>query len=231
MEALKFKLIKKIVETADVKTFRFAPEKKFEFSPGQFINIYTTDSQGKLIWRAYSVSSSPNKKYVEVTVKMGGEFATFLDGLQIDGTVDIRGPFGGVLNFLNQKDVVLMAGGVGITPFMPGIRYATEKKLDNKITLFYSCKAKENAVFLSELLKIVKKNPNIKLICTLTKANAKSWNGELGRINAGLIKKYIQAHKDKSYFLCGPPLMVDDLIKMLKELGVPADKIRKEAWG
>lgn len=231
MEPLKFKFVKKFEETSEVKTFRFLPQKKFAFKPGQFINFYFKDEEGKLIWRAFSISSSPNRRYVEITVKMGGHVGDLLGKLPDGDIVEVRGPFGGMLDFLASKDVVLIAGGIGVSPFMSNIRYATEENLGIKIMLFYSCKTKGKVAFAKELSKLAKKNSNLRVICTLTEPGAKYWKGEIGRINAEMISKYIKAHKDKMYFLCGPPEMVANLIQVLKGLGVPEEKIKKEAWG
>ena len=230
MEILNFKLIKIKEEIAGVKTFRFLPDKKFDFKPGQFINVYLKDGE-KLEWRAYSISSSPTEKYVEITVKiLHSGFSAKLANLQVESEVEVRGPFGGILNFTDSEDVVVIAGGIGITPFMSGLRYINEKILKNKVSLFYCCKTIDQILFSKELHSIAEKNSNINLVCTLTR-EVKNWHGEKGRINSKMIKKHLQNYENKAYFICGPQEMVDQLIVMLKNLGVSEKNIRKEAWG
>ncbi len=88
------------------------------------------------------------------------------------------------------KPAVFVAGGIGITPFMSMIRYATKENLPHKIFLFYSNCRPEDSAYLEELKQKEKENHNFRLIATMTQMeNSKlSWHGETGYINEAMIK-------------------------------------------
>jgi len=125
------------------------------------------DKEGN-VWqqRPFSIcSSSLNKKFIQLAIKVYGEFTQKVITLKKGNNVGISGPYGFfVFNEKKMKETVLLAAGIGITPFMSIIRYISESELTNKILLFYSNKRIENIVFLEELKSISQKHKNIKII-------------------------------------------------------------------
>lgn len=179
-----------------------------------------------------SFSSSPlQKDYLEFTVKKFGEFTTALFALQVGNEVMITGPFGDDLLFTetSPQQHLFIAGGTGITPFMSAIRYATEKKLSHEITLLYGCPESKAIIFRDELEMISRKNKHIRVIFTIDKPE-KDWDGEVGFITPGMIKKYVDLTHDYLWSICGPPPMVTSVVNGLTPLGIRKEQIRTERW-
>jgi len=216
--------IKKI--SNDISTIRFKSDKQISFKPGQFINIYLEGTKKPAA--SYSIASSPDKEYIEITVKAVGEFSKRLCNLKKNDAVKAKGPFGHF--YLDEnKDLVFIAGGIGICPFKSMLDYAVEKGLKNNITLLYSCRTPDEIVYYNDLNSI--KEKNIKAVLTLTRYEGKDWHGEKGRLSKEMMKKYIKNIHNTVFYVCGLSGMADDIKNILKELNVSDENIKVEAWG
>ena len=147
------KLISKTVETEDTITLRFdvGDGSKLSFIPGQYVIAYIKGDFG-IQGKAYTISSIPSDKLMALTVKKMGKFSTALHDLKIGSAVTMEGPKGSFFPDRNGKEVVFLAAGIGITPFLSIIRaYAKDGLSDSrKIHLFYSNKTKEDISFFDE---------------------------------------------------------------------------------
>ena len=163
------RLLKVKQETHDVKTFRFEIPKEFTFLPGQFVMV-EIGIDGNSDVRPFSISSSPTRKgFIEVTKKIGGsDFSKRLNKMDDSYSARVKGPYG-MFVLDESHDAILLAGGIGVTPFRCFMEYATDKDLDNKITLFYSNKTPEDVAFAAEFEELKRKNKNIKIISTITR--------------------------------------------------------------
>ncbi|MBL7054085.1 FAD-dependent oxidoreductase [Patescibacteria group bacterium] len=221
--------------TSDIVKLKIVLKNKdiLDFRPGQFIMLGLYDKLGN-IWqkRAFSICSSPlNKEYIELVIKIGGSFTQKINKLKTGDKVVVFGPFGEFVFEENRmNNVVLLAGGIGATPFMSIIRYCSQKKLNNKLFLIYSNKIKQNIVFYKELKAIIKKNKNFKVVFSLTSKVPFFWQGEKKRIDKQMIKKYCFPFKNKYFFLCGPKRFIKLTIACLLELGISEDYIKTEKW-
>ena len=111
------------------------------------------------------------------------------------------------------------------------MRYCTQKKLDTKITFFYSCKRFSSIIYRDELNKLQIENPNLKIIYTLTQEDKKDWEGLTGRFKIDMLLDNFEDPTINVYFLCGPMVMVKALGEGLKQAGIPREKIKRELWG
>lgn len=223
-----------ILEAPDIKTLRMVPvaeepEKKFVFTPGQFYVVYRLENGKPKESRSYSVSSSPGD-HLDVTYKLKGSFTHALWEMKVGDKLAVGGPWG---HFVvgEAKDVVLLAGGIGITPFMSMLREAAATNSSTKFTLFYSNRTKEEIAFLEELKRLEKLNQNIKVVFTLTRETPADWAGELGRINETMLKKHLDTLEGKTFFACGPNELVEAMVSLLSALDVPKEKIKFEKFG
>ncbi len=218
-------------ETYDVKTFRFSTTAGFAFKPGQFIML-EFDLEGGKDTRAFSISSSPtNKGYVEIKKKIGqSEYSQKLDSLKEGSNAKIKGPFGMFILEENEKNIILLAGGIGVTPFRCMMHYATDKKLPIKVTLFYSSKTSEDIAFKDEFDQMTKKNKNIKIVYTVTRPeeSKQPWPGTAGRIDENMIRQNVDTNA--LYYVAGPPAMVDAMVATVRGMGIPQDRIRIERF-
>jgi len=230
--------ISKIIEEVpDVKTFRFQTKKNLDFEIGQFVILRfpENDEKYKIGQRAYTISSIPNNEnYFELTIQKVGRFTIPLFDCKINDKLLFKGPYG--QNPLNgqDKEIVFLPGGCGITPFLSILRSIQKTKKDYKITIIYSCKTPDTIIRKKEIGDICKENPNIKCYFTITRPRPedKNWKGFIGRINKDLIKKLVPDLKTKKYVLCGTNNMIQELKKtLIEDLKVPKEKVIAENWG
>ncbi len=107
----------------------------------------------------------------------------------------IEGPSGDLTLHNNAaRTAVLVAGGIGITPFRSIVFRAAKEKLPHRIVLFYSNNRPEDAAFLDELKGLEKENPNYNLVACLTDMakSHQSWHGETGLIDKEMLLKYVK---------------------------------------
>lgn len=230
------KIIGIINETPAVKSFRVEMPKDTEinFYPGQFFMVSFPDNAEIKTARAYSISSSPmQKSYLEIALNKVGPFTTEMFKLEEGGLLKFKGPYGKFHFSEDMKnDLVLIAGGTGITPLISIIRFCTHKKLQNNITFFYSVKNPEEIIFHEAIKELKEQNPHFKYFITITRPEEQhKWQGRKGRIDFDLLKDEIQNPADKIYFLCGSKEFVDNIISMIQSLEVKREQIRTDVWG
>ena len=221
-------------ETFDVKTFRFNRPNNFDFIAGQYCLLSFIESEEfKGDSRPFTFSSSPNQKnFFDITIKKMGAFTTKIFNLKVNDKIQIDGPKGETLNFneLNKNKIIFLAGGSGITPFKSILELVIDKKLSNKIYLFYSNKTRADIIFLERLNQIDYNNDNIKVINTITTDTCIGEIKENKRIDYDMITRYVDNPSEYIFYLCGPPIMVTSLFEELKSNGISEDKILFEAW-
>jgi ferredoxin-NADP reductase len=131
-----------------------------------------------------------------------------------------------------SRPAVLLAGGIGIAPFLSMLTYATEEKLRHPIVLFYANRYLEDAAFIDELWKLARANPRFRFVPTLTRVagNGGTWRGQRGHISSQMISAHLGMLRGPIYYLAGPPMMVAAARQTLSECGVDEDDIRTEEF-
>jgi len=228
-----FILKDKIKETADVTTLKFFPQKRgasFSFKPGQFVMLGSLpDFWG--IQKAYTITSLPGEDFITVTVKRLGNFSNALCDLKKGSKVEVTGPDGNFVLENSVKDIVFLAGGIGIAPFYAMFKYLSKiKDKSRKINLFYSNKTEGDIIFLKELERLAENVPNFKVFYTLTreKKNKSSIADEFQRIDVKILKKHLGNLKGRTYFICGPTGFVMEIGEQIRKAGVKDDQIKIE---
>ena len=234
MPIKKYRVVDIIDENHNIKTWQMAAVNgsSLEFKPGQFVLVYLLDEQGNPTGdvRPYSMSSSPLRKdCLELTVKMTPNFPQKLLDLGIGAEVGVAGPSGVFVLDENLPEVAFVVGGVGVAGVSSGIRYAVEKGLPMKMTLFYSSSYEKDFIWLDEFRKLEKENKNFRFIPVVTREKPEGWQGETERVSLDIIRKY--ANTDKAfYYLCGSPAMVSGIEGMLGTIGIGRTRIKMEKW-
>ena len=217
--------------------FHFLKPTDFQFRAGQSIDLTLlnppeTDAEGNT--RAFSLASAPFDKDLMIATRIRDTaFKRVLRNAAPGLQLKIEGPSGSfILSRKTEKPAVLLAGGIGITPFLSIIRQATHAKAPHQIYLFYSNRRPEDAAFLDLLSEAAKQNLNFHLIATMTQMNRsrREWNGETGFINKEMLTKYLPTMQGPIYYLAGPPAMVAAMRRMLTEAGADEDDIRTEEF-
>lgn len=218
--------------------FRFEKLSGWTFKAGQYIDMTLidppeTDSEGNV--RSFSIASAPHEEALMVATRMRDTaFKRVLKTMPIGTGVKIEGPSGDLILHNNStRTAVLLAGGIGITPFRSIVFQAAKEKLPHRIVLFYSNRRPEDASFLTELQGLEKANPMYKLIATMTEMEKSRliWNGETGLINQVMLGKYLKDAASPIYYIAGPPAMVKGMRETLNSAGVNDDDIRAEEFG
>ena len=127
------------------------------------------------------------------------------------------------------RSLVLIAGGIGITPLISMIRYVQHASLDVNVTLLYSAKNPSELAFFDELKGISAHNPNIKCLFTITQHQDEPWEGRVGRIDSNMLRENI-VDRDSLFFICGPSELPVDIKESLRELGVDDSHVHAEEW-
>ena len=216
-------------EANEIKTFRFARPDSFDFAPGQFLPVRVR-VDGKPYVRCYSVSSSPETRgYLEISVRRQGVVSTMLHATLRTGASLVIGRPAGTFVYPagDDRPIVLIAGGIGITPLLSMLRHAVASEPSRPITLLYSARAETDLAFLGELRLLAQRHPQVRIGLTLTRP-AKATRCRTGRIDRAMVQQYV-AHPAHSIFcICGPAQMIADATTLLRELGVPPGQIRSE---
>lgn len=240
MDINRLQVKQKVDESSDVSSFYFDVS-DFNYYPGQFVQLFLDIKNCDLRCnvRNYSIASSPTEteknNQIMVTTKFakanGSVFKKHLAKLGKGAEVKFRGPFGRFsIDLENNIPVVMLAGGIGITPFRSMIKFSTDKNLDLPIFLFYSNRTLKDIVFKNQFDQMAKDNKNLKIIYTVTDQQPPNWDGELARIDKQMIKKYLDNPITYRYYVCGPIALVDAMIGTLKELNVPEENIHFEKF-
>jgi glycine betaine catabolism B len=208
--------------------FTITPPKQANFIAGQYMSLIVPGSTPA----PFSIASSPARHdVIELGIEItGGPHTSKIKLLKEGDHVILRGPFGTFV-MQGEKKVCYLAGGVGITPFMSMLRWIRDTHQDDiQATLFYSCKTKDQFLWPDELEQMTKTHTNIRVILTVTREDPPGWLHEKGRINPEMIKGFMPDYLEHTFYSCGPPNLIDAMFGILKEMGVPEDRLKREKW-
>ena len=216
------------VETPRVKTFRFAPENggslPFAFAAGQYFELSGI--------RDYTASSSPTERgYLEFSIKYedGGFFSPHMhDDLALGSLVTVRGPYG---HFTIPNDapqpVVMIAGGVGVTPSLSQIRDLLDRRSLGRIDLIYSTATAADIICADQLARLAANHTNFRLVTVFTNDGAA---GACNRITADFLHATVPDVAQAQVYVCGPTPMMAAVTAMLAQLGVPSSSVFTESF-
>ncbi len=212
----------------DVKWFRLGLSEPMNFVPGQFIDLRFP---GETRYHAFSIASSPKAaSEVELIVKKEKEFTTRLFEQTAGAQLESVGPMGQFMHDLDS-DIVTIAGGVGITPFLSLLRWVRDYGIrDRQFWLFLSNRTR-NRIVCEQELRELDTLENVHVVLTLTREEPDGWDGELGHFDKDTLLTHLSSFAGKTFYTCGPGRMVDAIVKLLTDAGVPNEKVRHESWG
>ena len=225
-------------ETPQVKTFRLLDPSggklPFNFLPGQFLT-FTVSPNGRAIKRSYTIASSASRRdYCEVTVRHEnrGLVSGYLnDHVHQGELLQVTAP-SGKFTFAGQdgSSIVLIAGGVGVTPMMSGVRYLTDRSWPGDIYLIYGCKSASDVIFRDEIEYLARRYPNLHVTLLAEQADGVSWPYLIGRITKEILAGAVPDIVARHIHLCGPTPMMDAAKLLLAALGVPSQQIEVEVF-
>ena len=203
------------------------------FKSGQWVDFFVTLEGAEAIG-GYSITSSPSvQDSIGLAIKLDEGDHPVTNWLhreaRVGDTVEIS--LGGDFYYTPDMGgpVVLIAGGIGLTPLMSIVRSIDESDHSAPTTLIYSVSTPSEILFRRELEDIARRNPAVRLFFTTTRSNDEEWSGHTGRINDDLIRE-TGVSPDSLFFICGPPEMIRDVIGMLVRLDVSGSRVKYEQW-
>lgn len=221
-------VIKTLTLTPTVRAVRLSKPPGFDFRASQAVRLIVITSES-VDWRPMSIASSPVRPYLELVARISvSPFKQAFSDLGPGDQVGIQGPMGHFFLDTDQP-AVLVAGGIGITPFKSMIDYASDLCLSTPITLIYANSTLSEIAYKSELDELSSGNLNFDVIYTINEPDP-NWEGRTGYINNQLLREAASRHDHPLFYLAGPPGMVAGVHRELDEIGVPENQIRYDMW-
>lgn len=232
------KLAKLTDETHDVRTFRFVNPRggplPFQHVAGQYLNLQLT-IDGKRVNRSYTIASPPTRRdYCEISVKKAanGYGSKHLHETWKEGDlIKVSAPAGKFVFAGHEAErVVLLAGGIGITPMMSVIRSLTDRGWAGEMYLVFSIRLVKDVVFRDEIAELVAKHPNLHVKITVSGDPETAWTGARGNITRELLEDFIPGFTRGPVLVCGPDPMMTAMRKLLVGMGIPDAEVHQEAF-
>ena len=207
-------------DTPDVKTFRvLTPDgkKPFEHMPGQCAML-SIPGVGEAL---FSITSSPtNREYMEFSIKKCGCLTSWIHMLEPGQQITIRGPYGNgfpVETELRGKDMLFIAGGIGLAPLRSVINYCLDNRENyGKLQIIYGSRSKDDLVDYQEIIDEWMKAENVEVNLTIDREQ-EGWDGHVGFVPNYV--KELSPDLGMTVLMCGPPIMIKFSLAGLKELG------------
>lgn len=225
-------------ETEGVWTISLAPREgvqSFDYLPGQF-HFLTFQRAPNLPVEEHhwTISSSPTALGVLCsTIKESGDFTASIGKTKPGDTALVDGPFGRFSYTLHpgERELVFVAGGIGITPLMSMLRHIRDTRADRSVTLIYANNTESDIVFHDELAEMERGGAiALKVVHVLDKP-PEAWLGERGRLDDGMIKRLSGPDlTSRAFYVCAPPQLLTLTLRALRSAGVSAAHIHFERF-
>lgn len=224
-------VVSEIIPRKDAKTYVLKADKLAYFRAGQYVSV-KLQIGGAVTARPYTLAASPAKALegeYQITVKKAAEgFVSdyILENWQVGTEVTLSGPEGpfSYEPMRDEKEIVGLAGGSGITPFMAMANAILDGTEDFRLTLLYGSRTRADILYAEELEKICAATDKVRVVHVLSEEAAEGF--EQGFIGAELIRKY--APERYTLYICGPRAMHDFLAGELPKLGLDEKHVRRE---
>ena len=222
LEPMVGKVVKILEESTDVKTFRISTldgKKPFAPKPGQ-LGMFSLPMIGEAM---FSVTNQGDD-YIDMAIKKTGELTDALHEIEEGQEIGIRGPYGNgfPLEYLKGKDIVFIAGGIGLAPVRSVIMQCLKNRADyGKLTIIYGARSVEDLCFKDDLFNNWPKEENTQVYVTIDRPQ-EGWEGHVG-----FVPDYIKeiAPNPQIAIICGPPVMIKFSLPALTGLGFQSDDV------
>lgn len=213
-------------DTPDVKTFRVVGldgKKLFEHLPGQCAMVSVPGVSEAM----FSITSSPtNKEFMEFSIKKCGCLTEILHSLEVGNKITVRGPYGKNFpvegDFLG-KDMLFIAGGIGLAPLRSVINYIRDNRSRyGKVTVVYGARSKADLVDIEEIKNEWTNEPDFNVYLTIDNPDPE-WDGHVGFVPSYV--KELGLDSNMTAVLCGPPIMIKFTLQGLLELGFKKERV------
>ncbi|HVC55787.1 MAG TPA: 2Fe-2S iron-sulfur cluster-binding protein [Stellaceae bacterium] len=247
----KFRIDRKVIEADDICSFYFAPHDRMpipRFRPGQYLTFQLrVPGQPQPVTRCYSLSDSPERReYYRCTIKRlppprdrpdapPGLASSLFHGLNEGDLVDVRAPSGNFFLDVNSgQPVVLIAGGIGVTPVLAMLNTICDANIRREVWFFYGLRNRREHAMYDHLKSIAAQHDNVKIVVCYSNPTEHCVEGVdydvRGWVAVELFKKMLPSN-NYQFYICGPPPMMESVTRDLGEWGVPETDVHFEAFG
>ena len=217
-------------ETDEIRSFRLERPAGFDFRPGQYLTV-VVPVEGRLVSRCYSICSSPDeRRHVEIAVRRQGTVSAALhESVRSGGAVAVRRP-GGKFTYPDdsRRPIVLLGGGVGVTPLLSMLRHAAAADPGREVTMLLSVRSGSQIPFRAEIEELGRR-PGIKVVVTATRGGAVP-PVRAGRLGLDVVRSEVRDPASAVFCMCGPGEMIEGFRRGLPGMGVPPEQVRAEAF-
>ena len=207
------------------------------YKPGQYATISFLYNGRPTSARCFSITSSPTEENIlQFGVRITGNYtAGAVEALKPGAKVIVEGAFGKfIFNPDRDRSVLMLGGGIGVTPFLSMLRYAAGLQLTNDIMLIYSCRTQDDVPFLQELAEMERLNPHLHVVFVIGSGptdRLQGLNVVTGRTDGALLDRVTsQIYAQRRYFICGPLPFMRGMKAILRSRGVPLNEIVTEMF-
>jgi predicted ferric reductase len=203
----------------------------FPFQPGQFAWVSLWHTPFALREHPFSLASSAeHPERLELTIKELGDYTARIGTVEIGERVYLEGPYGAFsIDRQHRAGYVLIAGGIGVAPFMSILRTMADRRDRRPVQLYYAAKTWEGLTFREELEALAERI-DLDTVVILEQPPA-DWQGETGRITTDILARHLPKERiQRCYFVDGPVPMMEAAERALLELGVAARDIHVELY-
>lgn len=246
-----FRVSKLVREAENITSIYLTPQDRRPlpfFRPGQFLTFsFEFPDEKKPVVRCYSLSDAPNPEFYRCTIKAvppppdqpdapPGRISNYVNSrLQEGDLVHVKAPAGSFYIDLNdERPVILLAGGIGITPLFSMLASIVKFQPHRRVVLFYGGKNSADHAFKNEIQAIAQRHRNIHVVNCYSEPLDSDRLGETHDINGWVNLELVQSMLPSSNFLfyiCGPPAFMESMVQGLETWGVPTKSIHYEAFG
>jgi ferredoxin-NADP reductase len=237
MPTYEINLLRRTEIAEGTMAFYFSRPSAFDFRAGQSVTmtlIDPRDTDAKGNRRPFSIASAPSDDHIMIATRMRDTaFKRTLKNMPGGSTVQIRGPAGKfTLDPDDTHAAVMIAGGIGITPFLSMLRQATREELQRELWLFYSNRTPKDTAFLQDVIDLQKRNAHYWFIGTMTDTldASEPWSGERGFIDTSMLTRHLGDLLGPTYYVAGPPAMVTAMHGLLMAAGVPNERVHSDEF-
>jgi predicted ferric reductase len=231
-----FQVIENRVENSNVRSLHLKPlqGKIFDYKPGQFTFISVQNGRISKEPKPYTIASSPsNPDEIEFVIKNSGEYTSQLQHVLVGDEVHVNKPFG-IFSHLNhpaEKDLVFVAGGIGITPFLSMLRWIKDNDPQRKVILLWGCRYSDDVIKQREFSEFEESMINFEWRLVLS--DESDFDGETGFFDTEKLNRLAVSKvnvKTTGFYVCAPPAMMNIVGSALQELGVPKSQTHYEKF-
>jgi Na+-transporting NADH:ubiquinone oxidoreductase subunit F len=219
--------------THDIKQFRFELQEpaSIDYIPGQYIQLFVPPYNGNTeeVYRAYSISSDPSRKnFIETVIRLvpDGICTTYcFNHLKQGDAIRLNGPYGEFRLADTEAPVIFIAGGSGIAPIKCLLHQMENAQIDRAAIFFFGANLVKELFYIEEMKHFEKSLKNFQFVPVVAQPEENTnWEGETGLVTEALARRMKNAGNHEAY-LCGSPGLIDASISVLKQIGIPEDKI------